>query len=108
MVQDRNNYVKKTYYLAEFKNRLYIKQNFIKSCMLFLYKLNLMTDLLCEVFSSREPYSTTDTMETEILKYVNEDRKEHGLTPLTDECHGILSCCKTQSGYGNRKGQIRS
>ena len=49
--------------------------------MLFLYKLNLIL-ILCVSYSLPMAVRYTDTMETEILKYVNEDRKDHNLKPL--------------------------
>jgi uncharacterized protein YkwD len=49
--------------------------------MLFFYKLNLFLVL----FAGNHPFSSDrvlDTMESEILQYVNDDRKMHDMPPL--------------------------
>ncbi|HEV3222599.1 MAG TPA: CAP domain-containing protein [Puia sp.] len=81
MVPDRNNYVKKTSQFNHFKNRLYINENFQAMMVMIFYKLYLWMIL----YSENRPLSVDlrmDTMETEILQYVNDDRKQHNLQPL--------------------------
>jgi uncharacterized protein YkwD len=49
--------------------------------ILIFWKLNLWL-ILCAGYPPAPTGLRLDTMETEILQYVNEDRKEHGLFPL--------------------------
>jgi uncharacterized protein YkwD len=79
MVPDRNIYVKKSPFFEAFKNRLYIKPNYLNSMMLIFCKLNLWL-FLCA--GPAAPVSQADTMEMKILQYVNEDRSAHALSPL--------------------------
>jgi uncharacterized protein YkwD len=49
--------------------------------MLFLLKMNYWFMLFCS-WPSDTATINIDAMETEILQYVNDDRKDHGLIPL--------------------------
>jgi len=73
--------LKKTGHSGKFKIGLYIKQNYFNPMMLIFYKLNLLLTLFAgtPVVAHTNPF---DDMQAEILKYVNEDRKIHGLSPL--------------------------
>src|SRR4051794_20892956 len=80
MVEDRNNMLKKTLYSHVFRNEWYINPNFM-NMLTILYKLNLCLILLTGFHSGRQE-KNMDTMESDILKYVNEDRLAHGLSAL--------------------------
>jgi uncharacterized protein YkwD len=49
--------------------------------MLFLLKMNYCLMLFCSYHSDTTAIRV-DALETEILQYVNDDRKDHGLVPL--------------------------
>ena len=80
MVQGCNKHVKKSGDFPRFRNGLYINLNF-RTMFFFLCKVNLVI-----LLGIGHPYlmkgQLPDQMESEILQYVNADRKAIGLAPL--------------------------
>ena len=72
--------------------------------MLFLYKLSLIL-ILCVSYSLPVAVRYNDAMETEILKYVNEDRKDHNLPPL--QMNAMESSLAAKHSHDMATGKVK-
>ncbi len=63
------------------RSQKHSKLIFTKKAYVFVVYVSLLVDFICGFHSDRPTYAIT-ALETEILQYVNDDRKEHGLVAL--------------------------
>ena len=72
--------------------------------MLFLYKLSLIL-ILYVSYSLPVAIRYSDSMETEILRYVNEDRKDHNLPPL--QMNAMESSLAAKHSHDMATGKVK-
>src|SRR4051794_15833946 len=102
-VKDLNNYVKKNIVFNEFANELYINLNF-RNMLTIFYKLNICLSLLIGL-NSGSRVTNMETMESDILKYVNEDRQAHRLSPL--QMNEFESSLATRHSHDMSVGKVK-
>jgi uncharacterized protein YkwD len=81
MPADRNSYVKNWRVIRMTKNALYINLKYAFNMWVFTGRLNLLF-VICTAFQSPPQNNDLGTMEADILRFVNEDRKQHNLPML--------------------------
>jgi uncharacterized protein YkwD len=71
---------------------------------LILCKLNIWL-IFCAGFHPVSNETRLDMMETQILQFVNEDRKQHGLSPL--EMNGLESSLASKHSHDMATGKVK-